>query len=160
MAIKPEEKYQRTTKDQEFQYKLGKFTILTALIVEIINVIPGTIFGNLWLCPWAYVDEFFFVLSRILPTTGLILAICVFKGLRFVRYGLAAIYAINIFRLTLTLETVLEIITVIYAAQVFNWLNILFIISTFVALIYNVIMFISMAISKNISTYSYCKLYK
>jgi len=51
MAIKPEEKYQRTTKEQEFQYKLGKFTILIALIVEIINVIPGTIFGNLGYAP-------------------------------------------------------------------------------------------------------------
>ncbi len=149
-----------STKEQEFEYKIGKVIIITALIVEIINLIPGTIFGNLWLCLWAYNDSFFFTVSRILPLLGLFFSICTFKGYRYVKYALAIIYGINIFRIALNIPIMLSDLSAMFNTGTVNGLIIFFIITTITCLVYNLIMCISMSISKNVTTYSYYKLYK
>ncbi len=149
-------------KAQELEYKIGRFIVITALIVEIINLIPGTIFGNLWLCPGAFNTPFFSVLSRLLPTLGLAFSICAFKGFPVGRYCLAGIYGINIFRIGINLPLVIGEFPIILETNYNGILTVLIVVSiiSVLCLVYNITMCISMLVSKNVSNYMYVKLTK
>ena len=149
-------------KAQELEYKIGRFIVITALIFEIINLIPGTIFGNLWFCPGALNTPFIIVLSRLLPTLGLVFSICAYKGFPVGRYCLAVIYGINLFRIGINLPVVLGEFPALLKTDHSVVLPTLIILSVVIvlSLAYNMIMCISMVASKNVSNYMYTKLTK
>ena len=149
-------------KAQELEFKVGRFIVITALIFEIINLIPGTVFGNLWICPGALNTPFFYVISRLFPTLGLVFAICAFKGLPIGRYCLAVIYGLNVFRIGINLPNVLGEFPILWETDNNSVLTALIILSviTVLCLVYNIIMCISMLVSKNVSNYMYVKLTK
>lgn len=157
-------KFKEFDEAQALEYKIGRFIIVTALVFEIINLIPGTILGNLWICPSALNTNFFYVFSRLLPTLGLVFAICAFKGYPFARYLMAVIYGTNTFRIGISLPLFLgEFTALLKSAENYNGvLTVLIILSVInvLCLVYNITMCISMLVSKNISNYMYCKLYK
>ncbi len=144
-------------KAQELEYKIGKFIVITAFIVELLNLVPGTLMGNLWLCP-SLDNDFNAVLGRLLPTLGFVFAICALNGHSFCRYCLSAIYCINLFSIGLNLPLFISEFGAVMRSQApSKYLMIFFMVTTVICLTYNMIMCISMLTSKNVSNYMYTK---
>lgn len=145
-------------KAQELEYKIGRFIVVTALIFEILNLIPGTIFGNLWITPTGFTD--FHIISRLLPILGLVFTLCAFNGYPFGRYLMAVIYGLNTARVALSLPIFFDSINEALRLPEIPPVIIISIITTVLCLTYNMIMCISMIASKNVSNYMYTKLTK
>ena len=139
--------------EQELQYSIGKLIAWTVLVVELINLIPGVLFGNLWCCPWIYLSAAYPILSRIKPILGVAFAFALKKGYSFSRYALAILYAHNVLLIGLNIgEYVMSL-------QALQGISIFFAITHFAGFVYNFIICVELLSSKGLGKYLYVTFY-